>query len=214
MENKYIHGRIYSLDKILMTNQSGHRYILCGNGKRDYVIHFGRRRRFEVPEECYTVIFYDDDYKLEKILFDEKRECNYLKELDKQGVEYSIPQKLPDSHNRDYTRLQVAVGDTWWARYICAYLGRNGFAITDEGYIGDDRYTNFKINLCKNTGSMRMGDHCVKGISGFEIPKEEFIKKILTENICVEEGEPLLALIREAGLLEDIKNLRIKKQEV
>lgn len=210
MVDKCIRGRIYPLDKILVTNQPGRRYVLCGNGKRDHVVNFGRGRKFAVPEECYTVIFYDDEYKLDKILFDEKRECNYLKELDKQGIEYSIPQKLPDSHDRWYTRLQVAVGDTWWAGCECAYIGRNGFAITNVQYVGDDRYSNFEIQLCKNTGSMQIGDYSIKGIRGFEIPKEEFIEKILTEDVCVEEGEPMLALIREAGLSEDIENLRFE----
>ncbi len=212
MVDKCIHGRIYSLDKILTTNQPGDRYILFGNGERNYVINFGRSRKFAVPEECYTVIFYDDDYKLDKILFGENRECNYLKELDIQGVEYSIPQKLPGSRCKDYTKLQFALGETWWQAHRYAYFGRNGFAITEEGYCYDLRYSKFKIYLNKNAGSMQLGNHKVKAISGAEIPRNEFIKKSLTEDVCVEEGEPMLALIREAGLSEDIENLRIETQ--
>lgn len=213
MLEKYIHGHIYPLDGVLETNQSGARYLLCGEGKRNCVINFGRRRSFSVPEECYTVIFYDDDYKLEKILFDEKREYNYLEELNKQGIAYSIPKKLPESHKREYTRLQVALEATCLDRYRRAYLGRNGFAITDIGYIGDDKYTSFEIKLCKNAESLRMGDRIISGISGYEIPKDGFLKRILTEDICVEEGEPILMLMREAGLEKDIEHLKIYTEE-
>lgn len=213
MIEKYIHGCIYPLDGVLETNQAGVRYLLCGDGKRNCVINFGRRRIFSVPEECYTVIFYDNDYKLEKILFDEKGEYNYLEGLDKQGIAYSIPKKLPESHRREYSRLWVALKATCWDRDRRAYLGRNGYAITDIGYIGDDKYTSFEIQLCKNVESLQIGGHIITGISGHEIPNDGFIKRILTEEICVEEGEPALMLMKEAGLEKDIEHLKIYTEE-
>lgn len=212
MADQYIFGRIYCLDDVLETNQPGSRYILCEKYDRDHVIHFGRKRRFKVPAECYTLILLSHDYILERIPFDEHGECDYLKELDKQGIEYSIPAKLPPSYRKEFTRFQVAIGDVYGMGTTRAYLGNNGYAITDIGYIGDDRYTEFEIKLREGLGSMKIKDHKIVGIHGFDIPNEPFIKRILTEDVHVEDGEPLLELVREAGLSDSSDYLRFEEQ--
>ncbi len=213
MVDQYISGRIYSLDAVLTTNQPGSRAILFEDGSRDHVITFGRNRKLKVPEECYTVTFLNNDYILEKIHFENNEECNYLKELDKQGIEYSIPAKLPPSYRKEYTRFEAAIGAAYWAGTRHAYLGKNGFAITDIGYIGDDRYTEFEIRLRKNLGSMKIGDHKIIGIHGVDIPNDRFLKRVLTEDVHIDDGEPLLELMKEAGLMQHFEYLRFEESE-
>jgi hypothetical protein len=45
------------------------------------------------------------------------------------------------------------------------------------------------------------------GVEGYECPKKPFIEKLLEEEVHVEEGEPILAMLKEAGItrFEDIR---------
>lgn len=198
MEEKYVHGHMYRLWEILEIDEPGARYILCGDGERDHVIYFGRGRRFKVPEECYTFIDCDGDYKLEKIIFDETGECNYLKELEKQGIEYSIVRKLPESGNRWFSRLDYAMGCVY--EYTHGYIGRNGYAVTYHRMVWDDDGINFsKIDFCRNIGAIQLSGYKVCKLSEYAPFGNEVCKRLLTEKICFEDQESLRALLEEGG---------------
>jgi hypothetical protein len=207
-------GRMYCLDEVLQTeNQSGSRYILMGEGEWEGKVFFGRNRSVYVPKECYIVLFSGSSYELEKLEFDSDGNCDYLKVLKERKVAYEIPKSLPKSYNRMYTRFECAIGDTHWSRYINGFFGANGYAITDVGYIGDDRYESYEINLAQNPGSFHIGENSILEMTGEGCPKAQFIEKLLEENVQVEEGEPVITMLKEAGLEQYIEYTRFETEE-
>jgi hypothetical protein len=68
------------------------------------------------------------------------------------------------------------------------------------GYIGDDRYESYEINLAQNPRSFHIGENSILEMAGEGCPKARFIERLLEENVWVEEGEPVLAMLKEAGL--------------
>lgn len=203
-----IKGRLYCLDKVLKTGDGTEsNYLLVADGEAGYEISFGRNRKLHVSSECYFVALTQDKYTLDKITFDGGM-CDYLKVLRDRNIVYEIPKSLPASINKMYSRFQCAVGDTWWSKSIHGFFGENGYGITDVGYIGDDKYENYEICFCLNPESFRIGEHAIKAMSGVEVPKDFFIERLLDEVVHVEEGEPLVNLLREAGIWRHIEHIQ------
>lgn len=203
-----IKGRLYCLDKVLKTGDGTESsYLLVADGEAGYEISFGRNRKLHVSSECYFVALTQDKYTLDKITFD-RGMCDYLKVLRDRNIVYEIPKSLPASINRMYSRFECAVGDTWWSRSVHGFFGVNGYAITDVGYIGDDRYENYEICFCINPGSFHVGEHTIKMMSGIEVPKDFFIEKLLEEVVHVEEGGALVNLLKEAGVWRHIEQIQ------
>lgn len=204
-----IKGSMYYLDEVLQIREGEEsHYLLVADGDAGYEISFGRNRKLNVSSECFIVsIDTEDKYTLEKIDFDGGMICNYLKVLKDKHIPYTIPKSLPASIDKLYSRFECAVGDTWWAGRIHGFFGTNGYAITDVGYIGDDRYENYEICFCLNQ-SFHIGEHAVKTMSGAEIPKDFFIERLLEEVVYVEEGAPLIDLLKEAGICRHIEHIQ------
>lgn len=177
--------------------------------KEEYEISFGRQRKLKVPSECYIVSFAGDKFVLDKVKF-EGGKCDYLKVLKDRNISYEIPKSLPNSTGHMYSRFECAVGAAWWAPCIQGYFGLNGYAITHIGYIGDDRYESYEICFSLNPGSFRIGEHEIIRISGYEVPKDTFIEKLLEEEIRVEEGESVISFFEDAGVGRDIENIRFE----
>jgi hypothetical protein len=207
-------GRMYCLDEVLQTeNQSGSRYILMGEGEWEGKVFFGRNRSVYATKECYIVLFSGSSYELEKLEFDSNGNCDYLKVLKERKIAYEIPKSLPKSYSRMYTRFECAIGDTHWSRYINGFFGANGYAITDVGYIGDDRYESYEINMSQNPGSFHIGENSILEMTGEGCPKAQFIERLLEENVQVEEGEPVITMLKEAGLEQYIEYTRFETEE-
>ena len=203
-----IKGRMYCLDEVLKTGEGTEsHFLLVADGEAGYEISFGRNRKLHVSSECYFVALTQDKYTLDKITFDGGM-CDYLKVLRDRNIVYEIPKSLPASINRMYSRFECAVGDTWWSRSVHGFFGVNGYAITDVGYIGDDRYENYEICFCINPGSFHVGEHIIKMMSGIEVPKDFFIEKLLEEVVHVEEGGALVNLLKEAGVWRHIEQIQ------
>jgi hypothetical protein len=207
-------GRMYCLDAVLQTeNQSGPRYLLFGEGNYEGEMLFGRNRRLDVPRECYIVLFSESGYEIEKIEFDDEGICDYLKVLRERKTPYQIPKSLSKSLSRMYSRFECAIGHTHWSGYIHGFFGTNGYAITDVGYIGDDCYESYEINLEKNPGCFQIGGNSILGMEGYDCPKSPFIEKLLEEEVHVEEGEPLIAMLKEAGITRYIDDIHFITEE-
>ena len=209
-----IKGNMYPLNKVLkIGSEPGEsHYLLLAEGDTGYEISFGRRRTMQVSSNSYIVTVSEDKYHLDKIAFDGGT-CHYVRELKAKNIPHEIPAKLPESNSRIYSRLQCAVGDTWWSPRVRGFFGSNGYAITDVGYIGDDKYESYRINLCINPGAFRIGKNSITGITGHEIPNDAFIIKLLEETVAVEEGDPLLALFKDAGVWRNIEDIRFEAED-
>jgi hypothetical protein len=206
-------GRMYCLDAVLQTeNQSGPRYILFGEGDYEGKVLFGRKRSLDVPKECYIVLFSESGYELEKIEFDSEGICDYPKVLKGRKIAYEIPKSLSESYSRMYSRFERAIGYTHWS-YIHGFFGTNGYAITDVRYIGDDRYESYEINLAQNPGCFQIGKNSIIGMEGYECPRNQFIEKLLEEDVHVEEGEPVIAMLKEAGIERNMEDIRFMSEE-
>ena len=130
--------------------------------------------------------------------------------LKDRGLSYKIPKSLPASHRRNYTRFQCAIGQTYWGANIYGYFGKNGFAITERSHIGYDQYQSYEINFSLNPNAFRIGEHAIEMIFGYEIPDSDFIKKLLEEDVHVENGgEPLMSMLKEAGI-SDMKSIQFE----
>lgn len=196
-----IKGPMYNLDNVLeIENPVGSRYLLCADRESDYEIYFGKNRKTRVGAECYVVTIAFGTFDLDKVEFKDGV-CNYLQVLKDRGISYKIPKSLPASHRRNYTRFQCAIGCTYWSGNIYGFFGKNGFAITERSYIGDDQYQSYEINFSLNPNAFHIGEHAIGTIFGYEIPNSDFIKKLLEEDVHVENGgEPLISMLKEAGI--------------
>lgn len=204
-------GKMLCLKNVLaIEDECSLKYILLGEGASDYEISFGKNRKLNVPLECYIVTILGDEFELDKIIFDNDKKCNYLEVLKERKVKYEIPKSLPESSNRMYSRFRCAIGDTYWSNHMRGFFGTNGYAITDVHYIGDDRYENYMISLSLNPDSFRIGEHFIQRIRGYKIPKDEFIIKLLEENVQIEESVELLSMLKDDELEQDIKNIRFQ----
>ena len=199
-----IAGRMYCLDSVLeIKNYEGINYILLGEGSYEYSIYFGRNRKLDIPKDSYIVHITEDEYKLEKIEFD-GMECNYLKKLKENNIYYDIPKSLQKSIHRWYSRFECAIGATYWDGNIKGFFGKNGYAITELSYIGDDRYESFEINLNKSKGSLYINEHMIIRMTGYDSPNEQFIKKLLMEEIDL-DSKAFSAMLREVGKLNEFE---------
>ena len=123
---------MYCLNTILkITNFKGFIYILLGIEDCNYSICFGRNRKLDIPKDSYIVRITEDNFELEKIVFDYSGGCDYLKWLSKNNIEYEIPKILPASIAPGYSRLECAIGLTCWSRRTSGFFGKNGYAITE-----------------------------------------------------------------------------------
>jgi hypothetical protein len=50
-------------------------------------------------------------------------------------------------------------------------------------------------------------------MEGDDCPKSPFIEKLLEEEVHVEEGEPLIAMLKEAGITRYIEDIRFITEE-
>lgn len=205
-----ISGIMYSLRDVLkIENCDAALYIMDCSYDCDNKIYFGRNRKISISDESYIVKISDGKYELEKIEFDSEGVCDYLKLLSDKNIAYWIPKKLPESRIKSYSRFENAIGKTFWSGTIRGYFGTNGHAITDVSHIGDDRYESYAIKL--NVDSLKIGDHYISYIDGYKIPNDKFIEKVLESEICLEEGEPVIAMLNEAGVTakDEIENIRL-----
>jgi hypothetical protein len=50
-------------------------------------------------------------------------------------------------------------------------------------------------------------------MEGYECPKNQFIEKLLEEDVHVEEGEPVIAMLKEAGIERHMEDIRFMSEE-
>lgn len=204
-------GRMYCLNTILkITNFKGSIYILFGIEDCIRSICFGRNRKLYVPKDSYIVRITEDDFELEKIEFDCGGECDYLKWLSKNNIEYEIHKILPVSIDPEYSQFESAIGLTHWSGKTSGFFGKNGYAITKYFYGDDELCEAFKINLKKSPGVFYIGENMITRMTGEKIPDYRFIEKLLMEEVRVQEGKPFLEMLRKARILGDLEHIRFE----
>ena len=203
MEKNILSGRMYCLDEVVdIEDAACSIYLLRTDGNCDKEISFGRNRKINVPKESYIIKLSDSWYKIEKIEFDSDGKCDYLKNLKEKGVSYTIPKRLEPSISRMYSRFECAIGATWWSKCTHGYFADNGYAMESVGYIGDDRYEDFVLVLNQHTCVFKIGNSIINSMTCCKVPTLDFIEEVLGNGIHVDEGEEMLKLLKQAGLLE------------